>query len=796
VDKSKTQTLNRSPSKLAGAEKDQHRWSTGISQDKTSQQDSSQPRAKSIDSLLSNGVNKSLEYPSPPSTPSTERGESSDRGSLSSSAENTTPPKYKPSMQSRKSTSPPTIKYPSVAKQPIGAPPTGSKLPLTPPKIIRKSAGDTTTSNTTSNATASTVENVPEIPPRNTSLHQYCTLEEPVDNLLIKVTESDNQKRLSPPKYRPHLYEEVEFTSSKHSRSSYDKLTIRNQLDDSGEYDHLLPPGKGRDRNKGANETIEEDKVFSPIRRNESLPPMTLHSPLMKKKDDREEVNYQSDESGSDEEEELTTPQEGVVMRQKKADGDPFVDLLSAPPSKSRLRWSQELNPIYDYTRGIKLAPAISYEISGSSLTNKESIIHEEEHVSFTFGGSDSMSMSGYSDKRSSSESGFDGLIFVSQHDLSPSKHQRKQHNYEEIMLGGSLEQKSELASKTSSRPLSATLDDSTSGGDTCLKADDKMSSTLARMKSADNLQFSISPRINKRVIQQRRSKTIKDTSNAPQGRQRAQRMADSMKDFSYTSREHRLFYVKLPNGQLVTEVVNINRPVSVLIDRLMDSLGGTSCDNASIYVEGSVLTTMKEATLEFGEVQPAKAHVDRSVSLTQLVDSNSLAEQGASPVLLKNNVSFRMQNITTSRILRLDDGEHEPIEYNMIQKNNEFHKKWLGVLQGNQPCTLEAAVKLAAIQYQAYFLERTVENSVIGFCRPNDFLPVEYAGIRGIEQRLYKEQEKIKSKHQSDVQKFYIKYCCSLPTNGTIMFPVRVRNDCMIYTQCHIYASILYLNL
>jgi hypothetical protein len=57
---------------------------------------------------------------------------------------------------------------------------------------------------------------------------------------------------------------------------------------------------------------------------------------------------------------------------------------------------------------------------------------------------------------------------------------------------------------------------------------------------------------------------------------------------------------------------------------------------------------------------------------------------------------------------------------------------------------------------------------------RPNDFLPVEYAGIRGIEQRLYKEQEKIKSKHQSDVQKFYIKYCCSLPTNGTIMFPVR----------------------
>ena len=47
---------------------------------------------------------------------------------------------------------------------------------------------------------------------------------------------------------------------------------------------------------------------------------------------------------------------------------------------------------------------------------------------------------------------------------------------------------------------------------------------------------------------------------------------------------------------------------------------------------------------------------------------------------------------------------------------------------------------------------------------------------MRGIEQRMYKEQEKIKSKSHVEIQKFYIKYACSLPTNNTVFFPVRVR--------------------
>lgn len=50
--------------------------------------------------------------------------------------------------------------------------------------------------------------------------------------------------------------------------------------------------------------------------------------------------------------------------------------------------------------------------------------------------------------------------------------------------------------------------------------------------------------------------------------------------------------------------------------------------------------------------------------------------------------------------------------------EESEFHKCWISVVQGIHPLTQENAVKLAALQYQAYFLDRTAVNSVVGFSR------------------------------------------------------------------------------
>ena len=99
--------------------------------------------------------------------------------------------------------------------------------------------------------------------------------------------------------------------------------------------------------------------------------------------------------------------------------------------------------------------------------------------------------------------------------------------------------------------------------------------------------------------------------------------------------------------------------------------------------------------------------------------------------------------------------------------------------------------LQLAALQYQAYFLDRTEANSVVGFCkwanfsylwnlikfgfRPTEFLPVEYSTVRNISEKVYKEQQTLTGYTRQLSQEVYIHTCSTLPTSSTIFFPVKV---------------------
>ena len=62
------------------------------------------------------------------------------------------------------------------------------------------------------------------------------------------------------------------------------------------------------------------------------------------------------------------------VVRRPKRNGtqqkepDPFEDLLGSPQAVARLRWSQELNPLYDYIRGMKISESFSSQDKGIKL--------------------------------------------------------------------------------------------------------------------------------------------------------------------------------------------------------------------------------------------------------------------------------------------------------------------------------------------------------------------------------------------------------------------------------------------
>lgn len=51
----------------------------------------------------------------------------------------------------------------------------------------------------------------------------------------------------------------------------------------------------------------------------------------------------------------------------------------------------------------------------------------------------------------------------------------------------------------------------------------------------------------------------------------------------------------------------------------------------------------------------------------------------------------------------------------------------------------------------------------------------MEYAGIRGLEQKMYKEQETLKGKSHSEVHEAYSNHCAKLATHNAIFFPARV---------------------
>lgn len=47
---------------------------------------------------------------------------------------------------------------------------------------------------------------------------------------------------------------------------------------------------------------------------------------------------------------------------------------------------------------------------------------------------------------------------------------------------------------------------------------------------------------------------------------------------------------------------------------------------------------------------------------------------------------------------------------------------------------------------------------------------------MRGVEQKMYKEQEELHKKTHREIEDAYIDHCSQLETYGAVFFPVRVR--------------------
>jgi hypothetical protein len=255
----------------------------------------------------------------------------------------------------------------------------------------------------------------------------------------------------------------------------------------------------------------------------------------------------------------------------------------------------------------------------------------------------------------------------------------------------------------------------------------------------------------------------------------------EPLKDYGTLKREFRVFYIKLPTGDLVHELVNLNETIYKVITRLCALIGSQEPHYYSLMVEGSVLTSLKEpqTVTDVNETGPkGKPMMDplgiRSAAFAYLTD------QGEMPIELNRERNLRDQGIHTSRILALrftsdkispECLPHQPLR---VPPHIRFHQCWLSIAHGVQPCSQEDAIRLAALQYQTYFLDRSEHHSTTAHCTASEFLPVEYSTVRNIEEKVMKEQQMLKGYSRRQAQDSYIYDFCELPTYKAVFFPVK----------------------
>lgn len=249
---------------------------------------------------------------------------------------------------------------------------------------------------------------------------------------------------------------------------------------------------------------------------------------------------------------------EQVKLREKRKKIDPFADLLS-PGANIRLRWSQELNPLYDYIRGFKISDGVKLydtpskllesanasDLTGghqerTSFKGTPSVIVEEESE---YGQSSReqtcspLDSSLYSPPNSRPTSSFNEVTTS----ISPTR--RRPHLYEEVNLD-TISQKYETKetkepTKPSGVDILKMLQQKRSGmavGSVKIEGGTRSATlNLGHLESGafrSQEKPGRSPRIGKRELLQRRSRTLAsfDDTEAVKKKQRPIRASDELK--------------------------------------------------------------------------------------------------------------------------------------------------------------------------------------------------------------------------------------------------------------------------
>ena len=413
--------------------------------------------------------------------------------------------------------------------------------------------------------------------PSTSSEELYDKLE-PYEQLSMSESESGSSRTTPAPITPTPSNPGLTLTASKDNGSCWS--------DDSGEYDHL-PPALDSLPEKGQ---IHLDQLLgvSAYRRITSQPALSTPASARESPVDRSPSNIIQEETSEEEEEEDEDDElgnlfeagksptnldaeegsqgvkgqieggSGVILRKRNKHLDPFADILGSPHAAARLRWSQELNPLYDYIKGYKISESVKLYDSPSKLlksTNASDLQRKSTDGGELGGGrapapsiivEEESEPSSREQTCSPSESQGEGedeprCELKIPHETSTLPRTRKPHLYEEISFADrspeeerpasemGMVEKLKLASKLKNRSLYEK--EAQKGVLSHLIGRSDTSPIQHRKKIMEKA--GVSPRIGKReLLQQRRSRTINslDDSATEKRKQRSMRAGDSLK--------------------------------------------------------------------------------------------------------------------------------------------------------------------------------------------------------------------------------------------------------------------------
>ncbi|GBM91680.1 Talin-2, partial [Araneus ventricosus] len=237
--------------------------------------------------------------------------------------------------------------------------------------------------------------------------------------------------------------------------------------------------------------------------------------------------------------------------------------------------------------------------------------------------------------------------------------------------------------------------------------------------------------------------------------------------------RKMRTLRVRMLDGTVKTVLVDDSQVVANLMVVICTKIGITNHDEFSLIREfpdenkepnTGTLTLKKDKKDKDKDqkMEQLKKKLKTDDDLNWVDHSKTLREQGIDEeetLLLRRKFFFSDQNVDS----------RDPVQLNLL-----YVQARDAIINGTHPVTVEQASQFAGIQCQIQFGDHVETKHKPGFLDLKEFLPKDYAKMKGIEKRVFVEHKKFIGLSELEAKVKYVSLARSLKTYGVAFFLVK----------------------